>query len=275
MKIGKILLLSAAIFTISAGLLIVGLSWALSEFFFSNCQSLASGVSVETCNEIASYKLDQGALFAAVFGISVSSVSAIALIVTIYFTSRATEAAVRAADSAERSIEISREIVTIQLRPYVVGHDINLVWSPNDCGEVQARYLQIVWENVGETPAINVLATVNFTIIEGELPEDFHFPGREKNNSAGSIGKSKSVTSSTALIDLDQMQKVLEGDKILHLWGYVEYSGTNSSKRYRTELYSTVNFWNAKSVYDINLKHGSTIKEVFNGMDDYCSFPIN
>ena len=222
MKIGKILLLSAAIFTTSAGVIIAGLWWVLSEFFLSNCPRSTGGSFLERCSEIASYDLDQGVLFANVFGISVTSVSAVALIVTIYLTSKATEAAVRAADSAERSIDISREFTTLQLRPYLTTDAISLVWVLDDEEKIKQRYVQLLWENVGETPAINVMATANFAILDGALPADFDFPARDADNSAGSLAKSKKITSRTAPIDLNEFQEAIDEKKSFYLWSFVE-----------------------------------------------------
>lgn len=223
------------------------------------------------CNDLFQQRNSRISIFLTIISIVVSSISTVALIITIMYSARATKAAAEASDASRISVELTRDSIRRELRPYMTASQLNNNHVRGSDGNISSRSLGLVWENVGSTPALNVHSRCNLLIFDGDFPQDFDFPDVENQQSdVGVIGTGKTFQSNSRLISLDEVREVIAGSRKLRLWGWVEYDGFEQNQRFRTEYHVEVVWYNAVDADDPDLLVWYTFMHEFNGLDDNC-----
>ncbi|MFW2830746.1 hypothetical protein [Sphingomonas sp. ID0503] len=169
-----------------------------------------------------------------------------------------------AAHSAKLAIGLARDSMNLELRPYIAVETVNMRHVLDAQGRVVERWLQIEWENVGNTPATHLMVTANCLVSDGSLPDDFAFPERPGRNEGGALGREKKVWSNAPSIPLNEWQLVLDGKKVLHLWGIARYQGSTSTERFETKYYVTITLWNSQEADDPGINFTTWIGAMFN-----------
>lgn len=206
--------------------------------------------------------------FETMLSILVSGVGTVALVVTVYYSRRATLAAVQASSAAQTAIGHAREASIRELRPYMVQQTtMNNRILNADGAILPVRRIDVRWRNEGRTPAINVRARANHLVCDGPLPADFAFPDRDSNNAVGTIGAGRTFDSPTANITFDEIRLLMAGKQTLHLWSWVEYEGFDPDVRYRSEYHVTVDYWGTNDLESENLNITTNLVKSFNGVD--------
>jgi len=273
MNTRRLWLISAAIFIVATLALTAVLWITVSRGFFSACVEPLSAEAFSRCDGTRSFNMDQATLLITILGIAVSSIATIALLVTIYFTTRATEAAVKASDAAYEAIHLSRDAMEVELRPYVTLKQIHFkraYGGPN--GEISEFYFEAEWENVGATPAMKVQASANILVGAEALPAEFKFPPKDKDSPAGTLGRQSSIQSTSPTITPQEVDEAINKTKTIHLWSTVEYRG-RGERIYKTEYYVTIGIWGGNCHTD-DLKSNRYLKRAYNGMDETCNSAI-
>jgi hypothetical protein len=261
-----------AICIVATCALAVLLLWSLSPQPVSVCLGL-TGNTLATCIAGLDHALGLAVFKITAVSAAISAVATVALVVTIIFTSRATDAAVQASKSAEHAVQLGREAMARELRPYLSQSLTYNNYRLGTDGRISFRCIGIEWENVGNLPAVSVRARTNHVLLPGALPVDFSFPDREMSDAVTMIGTGKSFSSPTSDLTLDEVAEVLAGEKVLHVWSWVEYEGIESNRRFRSEYYASYGFFNPSGEANaeaIDLSIYNTLQDRFNGCDDTC-----
>jgi hypothetical protein len=206
------------------------------------------------------------------FGIFISGLGTLALLTTIYYSHKATNAAIDAVQIANKATQHSIVSTNAQLRPYFKMESSKHKWIYNLEDKQKAHHWKfgLKWENFGETPATNVSAMTQHHICKGELPEGFDFPTRPGNDFVGTIGSEDSFESWTLAISVEDLRPVLSDDLTLHIYGWVEYDGFGVSKRSRSEYHAVIEIDSVSDCSDVNMQSTNYFRKSFNGMDDDC-----
>lgn len=267
-------LLLVTVFVVAVGLSLVWLTDLGHEQF---CARTLSGQAWTMCNDERGYALARSGSFVAVLGIALSAIGTVALVVTIYYTSQATEAAVEASRSARLAVTITQETAIQELRPYMVATGYQSSYQMDASGRATAWMVQIIWKNTGQTPAKNVSACANHLLYpeaHKPLPPGFAYPDRnELDRAVGIVGSDATFLSPTDWIPLDDVADVMAERAVLHVWGCVEYEGFQLGTRYRTEYHCRVRYWGAADPTDPNLRSTNALEREFHGMDSTCLRP--
>lgn len=264
-------LMSAGLFaaTILLGAILVWLSNGLSV---GTCSDPARR---DTCQAARSFALDRGLNIITAIGIALSAIGTVVLILTVALTARGTRAAVIAAEAATQAIDLARTSGIRELRPYLTSIG---TWSMHrvdaaDLKTIAEYYVDVRWQNVGQTPALNVRASANCAVVDGSLPPDFDYPSRGGSDVVGSTGRDQWFNSATQAISTADVDSVMRGEKQLHVWSWVEYEGFEPGVRYRSESHVRIVYWGGRSAQDPELKASIVLEDGFNGMDATCHRP--
>lgn len=205
-------------------------------------------------------------------GIFVSGIGTVALVITVYYSHKATNAATEAVKIANETAQQSRDMSYKDLRPYIfVVNRLHIrEIDKNHDDAVAGRHFDITWKNEGKTPAINVASQANYIIADGALPNKFNFPNRHRPNSIGTLGPGGIFNSSTAKISLADVKLIIEKAKVLYIYGWVEYDEFSGKKRHRTEYCAKVEFWNSTDPESNHLEAAYYLQPQFNDMDENC-----
>jgi hypothetical protein len=268
----KLWALSALVFMVLTALISVTLWFLVSSTFVERCSEALNAAFWQRCTDRQNFALDRAALLSAVVGIAISAVGTIALLITIIYTARATTAAMEASKSAKAALDIAKESQLLDLRPYINLSDVSQTYSLDEEGKISSRSMRLVWENVGNTPALNVHASINHEFFDDPIPDNFLFTDNMPYGThAGTVGKDKQIASNGVPISLYEIQNVINGRKKMHLWGWVEYEGFEGLRRYRTEYHCSITFYMAKDAADEKLAIWYIIADRFNGSDETCT----
>ena len=268
----KLWLLSILAFIVLTGLISACLWFLVSTTFVERCSEALNAANWQRCAERQSYALDRAMLLSAVVGIGISAVGTIALLITIIYTAKATTAAMEASKSAKAALDIAKESQLLELRPYINVSEVSQTYGLDEDGNICSRSMRLIWENVGNTPALNVHASINHEFFDDAIPENFLFNDNNPfSTHAGTVGKDKQIASNGALISLDKIAQVITGQKKMHLWGWVEYEGFEGLRRYRTEYHCSITFYMSKDPADEKLAMWYIIADRFNGSDETCT----
>ncbi len=207
-------------------------------------------------------------------GIVVSGAGTIALVVTVFYSARATKAAVLAAEAAKGAIDHAREASGRELRPYiwVENWEYKGIWDDNDHSKIVRRIFRMRWRNLGKTPAKNIKACASFTFFSGDLPSDFSFADTDQIVTPGTLGPNQTFWINTKNLPFDKLTEVARGQNTMHYWTWIEYEGFDPSQRYRSEYYIKISL----SHHDPISAEGEAFDEIpgrFNGMDSTCDQP--
>lgn len=206
-------------------------------------------------------------------GIVASIVSTVALLITIFFSARATEAATQAAKAASDSLEHVEYYSSLEFRPYMVVDSLLKSYIMDAEGQPTKWRFDFRWKNAGKTPARRVISRTEFAIFDSGIPAGFSFPWREATMVPASAGPNMPFTSSTPYIEIETLEAVGRGDKQLHVYAWIEYQGFRPGERYRTEAHLQI--WLLKDPRNPQeFTHSTGLAMGHNGMDEGCTKPI-
>jgi hypothetical protein len=249
--------------------------WLLGPELGATCRGL-TGAALDSC--VAQYALAvaRSSFKITAIGAAISAVATVALVITIIFTARATEAAVEASAAAKHAVELARDTMTRELRPYIIQAHPNNEYQLDNDGAIIARVVRIMWTNVGNTPALNVRARAHHILTDAALPSDFDFPDREMADGASTLGKDMNFGSPTLRLTLEEVEEVISGTKFLHVWSWVEYEGFETNRRFRSEFYAVITYYSPSGravADDKDLSLFVNLQDRFCGVDDTCTHP--
>lgn len=238
--------------------------------FFSGGLEIPECTSAtEACIAGRQIELDHSLYLASVIGIALSAIGTVALVLTIFLSKQATDAAVEASRAANEAIQLTKESSTREFRPYIRYHTHSMYFWKDASGDIANWRVHLTWINAGITPAINVRTILNSTLAEKELPPDFPFTDRDVNSVAGTLGKDQTVEARSDWMSATDIQRVVDGDLQLYVWGWIEYEGFEVDRIYRTEFHVRLHL----SGSDEQMKCPSTYIPRFNGMDSKSYHP--
>lgn len=243
-----------ALFALMAVSIVFLTLWLITNLFVPEpCK-----INTDFCLELRALKADKATLFVGLLGVSLSLVGTVALVLTIVLSSRSTDAATEALIHA-------RNVSTIELRPYVHFLYPQIVNVVDPATNYLVGYaVRIHYKNSGVSFAANVRGNANYWIGEGEIPNYFTYPSADQREAAGSIIGDRAVFSQTPDISVMEMETVLARRCCLHVWCWVEYSGTVSNEVYRSEFHARLNVWRDMAG---NIEMDYFFHPTFNGVD--------
>ncbi|RVD30183.1 hypothetical protein [Mesorhizobium sp. M4B.F.Ca.ET.017.02.2.1] len=163
-----------------------------------------------------------------------SGVGVVALVITIIYTVRATNAAVRSAESAEKAIADTREMSQRQLRAYAFVDQKRSVITLPKVGIMLGWTVRI--GVIGQTPAYNMRGGVHFEVAARPLPAGFDFSNRppvtETTMTMLPPGEDRYTFMCGGVIcTQEDFDKLADGSRQLLMWGWVEYFDAFGVKR--------------------------------------------
>lgn len=244
---------------------------ATAEWKGIDCVSPGSVAEASVCEQRSAAAIARDLNSETLLGIAISAASTLALIITVYFSAKATRAATKAAEAAGMAVSHAQESSVRELRPYMGASDRFSMRSLNEeRSRATSRWQRVVWTNQGKSPALKVLAGTNFWIGDGPLPSDFSFPDSSGDRSVGAVGPGCSFNSDAPCMSFDDLQAVIDGKKNLHVWSWVEYECLFSTKRFRSEYHARISFWGARDPSSLDLDATWHLQQTFNGVDETC-----
>jgi len=145
----------------------------------------------------------------------------------------AAKAAAETLEVAELNIGQQEYVSEMQLRPYLLVHDITMVREPT---EHQTPKFEVRVKNYGQTPAIDVIQRVGFQTVSDDEKPVANFNGFSPPKQT--IGQGQIIIIEVGLLR-QRLEKVLMfAISKLQLrcsgFGYISYKGINGGKTYRT-----------------------------------------
>ncbi|WHO73935.1 hypothetical protein [Rhizobium sp. BT03] len=224
----------------------------------------------DSCLQIQQTANNRWQQIATVSGISLSAIGTFALVITIGLSSKATQAAVAAADAANVSLAHARETSIRELRPYLTYKSYRFMYYTDDAENITNWSIDISWQNTGVSLAINARSVTNCLIVDGprgSLPDDFDYPDWTRNSKSGVFGREGSFSTSTPYISVADLQRIIDKQATLLVWSWVEYEGVESDQIYRTELGCVFKVFNSPGA-EHNFRSNFTYAGPFNGADN-------
>lgn len=223
------------------------------------------------CSQLLQLQSSRSQSIASAIGISLSAVGTLALVVTIFLSVRATNAAVEAAKAANVAVSLARETAERELRPSVSLEKYELTWFGGNRDSVTSWRIGIYWVNSGHSTARKIRTMTSHLLLDSELPIDFTYPDRTANKSETSLGNGKSFRMQSGPIPGEDIQSVIDGKNKLFVWSWVEYDGPTPRERYRSEFCARFDFWGTNSADGLS----SSFEYVgpFNGVDEHSFKP--
>jgi len=198
---------------VTVAALLSGLLIWLSYGLTGPCSGEAAARAL--CRDTTSLDLSRGLNVVTSIGIALSAAGTFALIITVGFTALATRAAMKASDAALVAIEHARTSSIRELRPYFAVESYNNVGKValKDSDERTAVYIEIRWQNVGQTPARNVRSRSTCMVLDGPLPANFDFPTSDGSDIVGTVGREKGFNAPTGNISITDALSILRREK--------------------------------------------------------------
>ena len=270
---GRHLRRTAIVIALIIGTLLLGtiLIWLSNGAVAGECAVPASRI---TCEADRLFVLARGLNLITAIGIALSAVGTVVLIMTVALTERGTRAAVIAAEAATQAIDLARMSGIRELRPYLtsIGTWSMSIVDAADMRTLTGYYVDVRWQNVGQTPALNVRSRSSHLLIDGLLPAGFDYPTSAGSDIVGSTGRDQWFNAPTGNLTIEEANAVLREEKTLHVWSWVEYDGFEPDTRYRSEAHFRIRFWGATRADDPEMKAKIFLEDGFNGMDGTCHF---
>lgn len=169
---------------------------------------------------------------------------------SLFYSARATKAAVEAASQAAEQVKVARESAQRQLRAYVyVKSDciFETIWSQDvfdeegrrQPGEIEIHRIRATFENVGSTPTRHLVYRINEVRIvdHGTLLPNYDYADDENSRlSETVIGPNSTGTSAPFYITPEQFEAIKSGKRAF-VWGWIDYNDVfDNSPRHRTEF---------------------------------------
>lgn len=254
-----------AIFTILMVSIYCYICYSLFRSFPDPCHS-SQDISCQNLNAAQTLNI------VTLLGIFVSGIGTVALVITVYYSHKATNAAAEAVKIANATAQQARDMSYKELRPYIFAAGKLNIREIDKKQEnvVVGRRFEISWKNEGKTPAINVASQANYILSDGDLPANFNFPNRYSPNSVGTLGPGGIFNSSTGHMSLDEVRSVINKKKMLYIYGWVEYDEFSGKKRHRTEYCSKAEYYNSEEPDSSELEVTYYMQPQFNDMDENC-----
>lgn len=197
----------------------------------------------------------------------VAIIGTAALLVTIWFSIKATNAAVRSADLAEKAIATVETAAQQQLRAYVHIDDISLEWEEGQHEFGKTLRVRPIWKNVGQTPARNVQWSTSYEL--GVVDNVFTFPGRRYDTTT-TLG-TEAITRDVSVAIVDAENIFQRGDGPITVYGSIEYNDIFiGTTLHRTEFHIYVD---TTSASEAEPKCQIYTGERHNGADSDCLLP--
>ena len=153
-----------------------------------------------------------------------------------------------------------------QLRAYVTAAETKAEQIQTANGIIWE--IQVVWQNNGATPALNVFANANITTFGGDLPGDFDFPDNHRPSQVAPIpiGPAQFLYCRAPQVNGSTFVDVSQGLRRLFIWGWVDYEDIFAIERRRTEFCHEIRVDYAEKKFGMAfIPYGR-----HNGMDDGC-----
>ena len=208
----------------------------------------------------------------AFFGVVATGVSVWAVILlkrTLKESRRATETALRAAEAAEQTVEVTRDIGQRQIRAYMVANTADMVWVQgfDESETTILNYgIRITWKNCGDTPARRCRCHASVKVFDDLIPQDYEYPDLDapgisiKNH----VGPDQTLLYRLGGICPSDVLAAEKGQKHIYAWSWVEYDDIFAATRRRTE-----------ACFKLHISRGGatcfpSIAGSFNGADEDC-----
>jgi hypothetical protein len=188
------------------------------------CGQAQSHDEADLCEQRRMAKAAEDAVLLSKIQIALGIAGAGLLLWTLYYSRRATEAAIVAADAATDSASATREANLLtqhhaekELRAYVLiqGADIR-----EEGNEILGR---VDFQNFGPTPGYDFETHLNMGI---DVPSGSPYnesPAREKSKSIIGPGAVLKSSTNTIILNEREFEEIYYGQKVIFVWGYVRY----------------------------------------------------
>ena len=210
----------------------------------------------------------------AAFGVVATGVSIWAIILlrrTLRESRRATKAALRAAEAAGATVDVTRDIGQRQIRAYVIS-DPNFEWGHayrDRPKNIVGYNFNMKWRNCGLTPARRCRSRVSLGVFDELLPRDFSYADKAapEITDTNYIGPNQIILSRVGGFKLGDADVVQRGEKHLYIWGWTEYDDVFGGVRRRTEFCYRIRIdWDE----DGKIVFIPIVSGPFNGADEDC-----
>jgi len=137
---------------------------------------------------------------------------------------------------SRHSSQIASAALIATNRPYV--HVKGFIPTPAMVeGNIVGWNVVAIWENTGNTPAINARTSANWVVFNGEMPENFDFPDRHGPGAVTLIGPHSFIYSGVMTLNIEHILAVAASTQHIYIYGWFEYDDTfPESRRHRTEF---------------------------------------
>lgn len=235
------------------------------------CEAAETREDAEFCEERKAADAETKSAHLAVVQAWIAAIGIGFVVVTLWFTKRAADAAAKAARVAERAL------VDVE-SAYVYMHVMKVEMIRHG-GLVTGWNISPVIRNSGATRARWMLTHVNFQIVDGsDLPDDFGFPDQwtegtpEKDKvlpRPSSLGPTSTIECGPVFIHIVDVGHILDGTRSAFVYGWVEYNDMFSEKRHRTEYcFEVLANGTVRNVEEVT----PTLRtyRLFNGAEEEC-----
>jgi hypothetical protein len=179
------------------------------------------------------------------------------------------------AKGADDQLEHLKESAEKQLRAYVSFKEFSVTPKINNVNELEEWEINVVRQNTGATPTVDLLSHVSVRFEPTSIPDDFQFPdawvaGKKQTYVPTYLAPGAINGDGAFVFSVSQMMQVQREEMFLHIYGWADYNDVfPGTPRRRTEFCARVlcpgnpHIRNPRNfTFEIHCKH--------NGADGEC-----
>ncbi len=149
------------------------------------------------------------------------------------------------ADAARSAAETAKDSLIQVQRAVMTVSNIDVSREAGKSGQVADLLMFVHWKNVGGTPTKNLTIRTNYLATPRRLPNDYPFtdipdPPSTSTDTPSFAAPQGVVTAAPVSIPVEEVGQIVDGRKVIYVWGHADYRDVFSGTPLHTSQYCFV-----------------------------------